>query len=130
MRDPMLVTFTPPGAASRVTVRDFTGHGAGVYLLFATSAFQVPRELSAAKAETVVVIAKANNATLKIFRISILLFELKSPLLAMGSGLEGFSAGLGKHATAGQTNDPATRTETITRQHRSNRVLLQLQEPA
>src|ERR1700739_4029616 len=70
VRVPLLVTLTPPGAASRVTVRFFTGHGAGVYLHFATLAFQVPRELSAPLADTVVVIAKANNARLNIFRIS------------------------------------------------------------
>src|ERR1700733_10493765 len=73
---PVLVTLTPPGAASRVTVRLFTGHGAGVYLHFAMLAFQVPRELSAPHADTVVVIAKANNTRLNIFRISILLVTL------------------------------------------------------
>src|ERR1039457_1391293 len=74
---PVLVTLTPPGAASRVTVRLFTGHGAGVYLHFATLAVQVPRELSAPHADKVVVIAKANNARLNIFRISILLVTLR-----------------------------------------------------
>src|SRR5580700_6141937 len=72
----MFVTLTPPGAASRVTERLFTDHGAGVYLLFAMFAFQVPRELSAPHADIVVVIAKANNARLSIFRISILLLNL------------------------------------------------------
>src|ERR1035438_4016740 len=74
---PVLVTLTPPGAASGVSVRLFTGHGAGVYLLFAVLAFQVPMELSAPHADTVVVIAKANNARLNIFRISILLVTLR-----------------------------------------------------
>src|ERR1035438_1215079 len=49
---PVLVTLTPSGAASRVAVRLLTGHGAGVYLHFATLAFQVPRELSAPHADT------------------------------------------------------------------------------
>src|SRR3984885_13999789 len=74
---PVLVTLTPPGAASRVTVRLFTGHGAGVCLHFAMLAFQVPRELSAPHADTEVVIAKANNARLNIFRISILHVTLR-----------------------------------------------------
>src|ERR1700689_4850382 len=74
---PTLVTFTPPGAASRVTVRLFTGQGAGVYLLFAVLAFQVPRELSAPCADTVKVVAKTSNVRVSIFRISILLVALR-----------------------------------------------------
>jgi hypothetical protein len=71
-----------------VTVRLFTGHGAGVYLLFAVLAFQVPRELSAPHADTVVVIAKANNARLNIFRISILLLTLRGGSVSAVSGHE------------------------------------------
>src|ERR1700689_4168226 len=93
---PVLVTFTPPGAASRVTVRLFTGHGAGVYLLFAMLAFQVPRELSAPHADKVVVTAKANSARVNIFRMSILLVILRGrfcqcrplPLAQDGKGPE------------------------------------------
>src|SRR5580698_1285852 len=85
---PVLVTLTPPGAASRVTERLFTGHGAGVYLLFATLAFQVPRELSAPHAERVVVIAKANNARVNIFRIYVLLVRLSVSSVNAGSGHE------------------------------------------
>src|SRR5579859_292655 len=76
VRVPVFVTLTPPGAASRVTVRLFTGQGAGMYLHFATLAFQVPSELSAPHADTVVVIAIANSARLSIFRILILLVSL------------------------------------------------------
>jgi hypothetical protein len=71
VRSPVLVTFTPPGTASRTAVTPFTGQGAGVYLVFSILAFQVPRELSAPKAAAVEVIAKAISAKLKILRIGL-----------------------------------------------------------
>src|SRR5579872_4490799 len=80
VRVPVLVTLTPLGAASRVTVRFFTGQGAGVYLLFAILAFQVPRELSAPCADAVRVIAETSNARVSNFRISILLNSLSQKL--------------------------------------------------
>src|SRR5580704_11257311 len=75
---PVLVTLIPPGAASLVTVRLVTGHGAGVYLHFATFAFQVPTELSWPHAVAVVVSAKANNASESIFFIPILLVTMRA----------------------------------------------------
>jgi hypothetical protein len=72
----VVVTFTPPGAASRTTVRLFTGQGAGVYLDAVMLTFQVPRELSTPKAANGVTIVKAAKARLNILRMVILLSEL------------------------------------------------------
>jgi hypothetical protein len=64
----VIVTLTPPSDASLVTVRLFNGNGAGVYFEFSTFSFQVPIELSAPKAATVV-IARAIIAWVRIVRI-------------------------------------------------------------
>jgi hypothetical protein len=71
IRSPVLVTFTPPGTASRTAVRLFTGQGGGVCLVFSILAFQVPRELSAPKAAAAEVIAKTIRAKLKILRMEL-----------------------------------------------------------
>src|SRR5580658_1325405 len=73
VRSPVLVTFTPPGTASRTAVTVFTGQGAGVYLVFSILTFQVPRELSAPKAAAAELIAKTIRAKLKILRMGTLL---------------------------------------------------------
>src|ERR1017187_2503212 len=128
---PVLVTFTPPGAASRVTVRLFTGHGAGVYLLFATLAFHVPRELSCPHADKVVVIAKANNARLNIFRISILLVTLRGRFCQCRLWPRAQDSQVSEAAWGNapqpieriEDRQSATGTELITGQGRSKRVL-------
>jgi hypothetical protein len=115
-----------------VTVRLFTGHGAGVYLLFAMLAFQVPRELSAPHADTVVVIANANNAKLSIFRILILLLILRGKFLSMPSvvthqGRQSPRDGYGNAPWLKERiedRQSAKGTKLITGHERSTRVLL------
>src|SRR5437764_4670204 len=63
---PVTDCFTPPSEASRVTVRLFTGMGAGLYRDFSILSFQVPRVLSAPKAQ-MAVNAKAINVLLRVF---------------------------------------------------------------
>src|ERR1019366_5282248 len=64
----VVVALAPPSIASRVLVRLVMGIGAGVYFDFSTLSFQVPIELSAPKAATVV-IARAISALVRIVRI-------------------------------------------------------------
>src|SRR4030081_1061639 len=65
---PVLVTVTPPFAASRIVVMLLIGIGAGVYFDLSMLSFQVPSELSAPRA-AIAVIAKAMNALLRILPI-------------------------------------------------------------
>src|ERR1019366_4195306 len=75
----VVVALAPPSIAFRVLVRLLMGIGAGVYFDFATLSFQVPIELSAPKAATVV-IARAIIAWVRIVRIC------KAPLNFGGRG--------------------------------------------
>src|SRR5579864_2295485 len=79
VRSPVLVTFTPPGAASRTEVTLFTGNGAGVYFVFSTLAFHVPRELSAPNAADTEAIAKTITARFNTLRICESSFGLSCP---------------------------------------------------
>src|SRR3569832_1529365 len=72
-RSPVVLTLTPSPAASRVVARLFTGSGPGEYLLFSTFSFQLPSELSAAKATAVEVMARVARASLNRRCIRVLL---------------------------------------------------------
>src|SRR5262245_26007606 len=74
-RSPVLACFTPPSTAPRSSIRLFTGIGGPVYLDFSRFSFQAPIVLSAPRATTVL-IAKARDALIRVFRIVRLLVVL------------------------------------------------------
>src|SRR6202022_863476 len=69
---PVVLTFTPPSAASRALVRLLTGLGGGLNFDFARFSFQVPMLLSAAKAPSAVMatVMKSLDKMVLIFQFS------------------------------------------------------------
>src|SRR5579864_9347489 len=100
VRSPVLVTFTPPGADSRTEVTLFTGNGAGVYFVFSTLTFQVPRELSAPNAADTEAIAQTITARFNILRICESSFGLSCPAEMLWVDQGGETRGNGPGASA------------------------------